>query len=144
MPRPPSACRTAKSRAGDGRPRAGAPLFLFGGPSATYDVRLGLGITNRLTAYTYLLDSRQRARPSAPLRPLSISASAARLFRAAADLLSAAHNTLRCGALQVRWQATGAATEVELGSLLQCTEQLLREEERGSAGAGGRGSVPRR
>lgn len=48
--------------AGDGRPRPGRSLFLFSNPSDTYDLRQQLRITNRLTAYAYLLDARQRVR----------------------------------------------------------------------------------
>jgi hypothetical protein len=58
--------------AGDGEARRSRPLFMFGD---TYDMRKQLRITNRLTTYMFLLDSKRR------VRPLQLLASAARAPR---------------------------------------------------------------
>ena len=49
----------AHRTAGDGKDRAGTPLFTFGD---SYDWRKEMGISNRLTAYLYLIDSSRRVR----------------------------------------------------------------------------------
>lgn len=110
---------------------------MFAGQSATYDLRQQLHISNRLTAYVYLLDPQQRvraARPARRIRVCSASTCAAHRFSPRVNV----GVSLFVVRTQVRWAACGPPSAEELSTMLQAAEELLRENDRSWLQEGGR------